>query len=230
MKTFTVVVMMVFMAAGCGEQNEIETPEVVPDQVSEAERFEAARSSLLAGQKISPNDLRDIGIDFGKKLAVLKLTEAKECRVGLYIQSEHFRSGNPTGFNVDFSQADRDRGEADLLSFAYYGFNHAVRQLEVEKIKSDMSDAPASIRNQAVGKGDFYTSVVALSRCKFEDMAAIDSQLPYYKIFCVAAGASKRERQNQQQAKMNTICDDLSLEYLKTGYVDMSLLETSPLR
>jgi len=199
------------MACGSGETEKSEAVKAKPEQPV---LTEDTGQKFLEGVQLSSNEIEALGKNFGSKLTDLKLEEAKECWVGLYTQSLHFQSGNPTGFDFDFTQGGREQSEADRLTFAYYGFDNAVNRLEKDKAILEMIDAPESAKNQILKDGAFHQSVTSLARCKVEDMILEDSYLPYYQIYCVAAGPTKRQQQNELQAKMQNHCAPFCRNFL----------------
>lgn len=223
---FTIVtVMMVAILAGCDAPVE-QKPAPKEPEFSEAE----SRYRILKGEDVSQKDIQRVGEIFGSKITDLSLWEAKECRVTLYTQSAHFNSGNPTGFTGDFAQQDRDKSDANRMTFAYAAFDYAVKHREKEKAVSEMEDAPQSVQKQILRQGEFYTSVLSLARCKPDEMIRGDSNTPYFQVYCVGAGKTKRREQNTTRALMADYCNTLASEFLETGGVKPSVLTNSPMR
>ncbi len=224
-RKLTGILVGIMVISGCSEPDKSKANPKPPVK-TESE----IRNQLLDGASVSVRQLETLGKSFGEKLTDLTLTEAKECWVNLYTQSTHFKAGDPTGFFGDFTQPDREEAAANRMAFAFYGFDAAVNHLEREKAKADMADAPKSVQNQILRTGDFHKSVVALARCKFEDMIVEDGNLPYYKIFCAGASKAKRNKQYLLQSKMQDHCNALANSFLETGDINPSLLADTPMR
>ena len=225
MRLFTMLLAAAAILAGCEPAKE-----AVPQKEQKQRPLSEVRLRLDEGLELTRSEIQEAGKVFGGQIQDLTLAEAKECRVGLYIKSRHFNSGDPTAFTNDFSQDDREQSEVNRMTFAYKGFDEAVRNLEIQRVRDEMSDAPESVQKQILREGGFHKSVVGLARCKQEEMTAEDSQVVYFQIYCAAAGITRRNQQYRMQAKMETHCNQLADSFIDTGAVNPSLLENTPMR
>lgn len=213
------------LTVSCDSQKPVEN-----DAPAKVKPTSESRYRLSSGLPVTPSELDGLGKIFAGQLTDLTLPEAKECWVSLYTQSLHFESGDPSGFTGDFSQPGRDASDAANMTFAFYGFEQAVRDLEKSKISDEMADAPESIKKQILKGGEFHKSVVSLARCKFDDMIPEDSYMPYYLIYCAGAGIEERNKQYEMQANMRDHCNLLVNSFLETGDINPALLSDTPMR
>jgi len=225
MQKLITVFLATALCAACGKKETTEGS-FTPVAKTESE----SRVRLLDGANVSVTELETLGKSFGEKLTGLTLPEAKECWVTLYTQTYHFESGNPSAFSGDFSQPGRESSVANQMTFAYYGFDAAVKRLEREMAKEEMSDAPESVQKQILRAGDFHRSVVSLARCKYEDIAIEDKPAPYFQIFCEGAGIGQRNSQYATRSKMQDHCNQMASSFLETGDIKPDLLEDTPMR
>ena len=225
MRNIGIAIAAIALCAACGEKEE-STRSFTPAVKTESE----SRMRLLDGANVSVSELETLGKSFGEKLTGLTLPEVKECWVSLYTQSDHFESGNPSAFSGDFSQPGREDSVANQMTFAFYGFDAAVKELEKEGARAEIADAPESVQKQILKAGEFHRSVVSLARCKYEDIAIEDKPAPYFQIFCEGASNQERNRQYQLRSKMQDHCNQMASSFLEIGDIKPSLLEDTPMR
>ncbi len=189
------------------------------------------RQSLQNDEGIAPPYLDKLTAEFTDQIAGLSEQEAKSCRVEIYLSSLHYKNRSEDSFDGDFRMAGRKAGEAAKFSMAYEAFHQIVRKREKEKAEEELSGATASIRQQVLSQGKFYSSVAPLATCRFEGIPHDDIALPYFNIHCEdAETGAERLAQQEQYQKTKEFCVRLQSEYLDHGEVDAAIISESPLR
>lgn len=228
MRYFLMIALAAILLSGCGSGSDGGASDSA-EAVSDSELRRDSRKRLLEGRDMLPKELEALGQDFAEKISNMTLNEAKQCRVSLYTESQHFKLGYPSGFDVDFREADRDKERVQFLAFLYYGVDEIVQEQEREAEVKNVSDAPQSVQRQILREGKFHKTVESLARCKVELMTLEDTELPYHKLFC--SGSTKQE-QNVYRRRINNMqayCEALGREYLETGRIKRDSYDKSPM-
>lgn len=210
--------------AGCGG----ETPKQ-SDVKSDSELRRDSRLRVLEGRDMLPTELEALGQDFAENIERMTLNEAKQCRVSLYTESQHFKMGYPSGFDRDFREQDREQAEANFYTFLYYAIDEIVVLREREFEKKNITDAPESVQRQILREGKFHQTVESLARCKMELIPREDTDLPYFKLFCQGTDSVDRNVYERRIDAMQKYCEALGREYLENGSIDPDSYEKSPL-
>ncbi len=218
-------IMALLMATGCDSGDDVKTKPIK----SESELRRDSRLRLLEGRDMLPKELQALGEDFAENITNMTQNEAKQCRVSLYTKSDHFKAGYPTGFDVDFREKDREQLEAQFYTFLYYGIDEIVQRRERETEEKNLADAPDSVKRQILREGNFHKTVESLARCKMEEIPREDSNLPYFKLFCLGTSSVERKIHENRIHMMQKYCEALGREYLETGTINPDSFESSPM-
>lgn len=190
-----------------------------------------SRRRLLNNRTMAHEEVVALGEDFADKMDGITLVEARECRISYYAMSEHFEDEREDGFDGDFRKWDRTEGFAQHLTFAYFGFDRAVKRLEIERAMAAMGNAPESVKRQAIREGIDHSTAENLIWCDFEDLEVEDMETPSFRTFCTHYNDYREQQKHYRVWKdFHKFCHSLLINYLEDGIIDQELYLTSPLR
>lgn len=217
MRISILFLLSVFFLLGCGEKERKDTKSAPTDW--------SLRQKLEQGKELTFAEQDRLSANFLEQINGLNLTMAKSCRVNTYLNSLHFKDKLDGTFDGNFEMRGQSVGVKNQLTIEYKAYHSLVRQLEKQKKREEIAEAPESVKRQVLAEGDFHTSPVGLARCAFEDIPYEDISLPYFDIHCEDSD-SKEERLAQIKTleRVDAICLDLWQNYLNQGEVDVEAI------
>ncbi len=234
MRGIIFIILAALVLAGCSE-GELKTRSKTVSADSNAEQATPlrrdSRRRLLRGRSMELDELMALAEDFSDKAEGITLTEAKECRIGLYAMSMHFEEERSDGFDGDFRKADRDESFVQRLTFAYYGFDRMVKRLEIDEAMAELGNAPESVKRQIIREGIDHSTAENLIWCDYDSLTPNDMDTPSYRTFCAYYDDVKETiRQRQVWRNYFKYCHELQMNYLEDGGIDSAIYQQSILR
>ena len=228
-----VILTAVFLAACSGEGSgkSSDSPEVSKTKERASPLRRDSRQRLVAGRTMDIEEIMALAKDFSEKMDGITLVEAKECRILLYSMSSHFDDEREDGFDGDFRDGERSEGFAQKLAFLYFGFDRAVKRLEIEQALAKLGNAPESIKRQVVREGVEHSTAENLIWCDYESLKSEDMETISYKNFCAHYDdINERRRIHATWKNFHKYCFRLESSYLKNGMIDPEIYAESLLR
>lgn len=234
MRISALVVSAAMVLGGCSSDDASQNSEIVKVSDSQERSTPLRRDSrkrLVDGRTMDIEEIMALAEDFSEKMDGITLVEAKECRILLYSMSGHFDDEREDGFDGDFRAGDRSEAFAQKLAFLYFGFDRAVKRLEIEQAIANLGNAPESIKKQVIREGIEHSTAENLIWCDYESLQSEDMDTISYKNFCAHYDdINERRRVHIIWKNFHKYCFRLESSYLKDGVIDPEIYAESVLR
>lgn len=234
MRISALVVLAAMVLGACSSDDASQNTEIVKVSDSQERSTPLRRDSrkrLVDGRTMDIEEIMALAEDFSEKMEGITLVEAKECRILLYSMSGHFDDEREDGFDGDFRAGDRSEAFAQKLAFLYFGFDRAVKRLEIEQAIANLGNAPESIKKQVIREGIEHSTAENLIWCDYESLQSEDMDTISYKNFCAHYDdINERRRVHTIWKSFHKYCFRLESSYLKDGVIDPEIYAESVLR